>query len=308
MLKSSTTSTAVFLSSVFLIYSSVWAQQGVAPPAKVEILPLAPSIVTPPTPLPSTPLPVMPAPSAPLPQTLPTQTLQSQTIPTIVPPPNVVPLTSSPLQVAPPISPLPQTVPQQVTPAPLNPPLVPAPFIPAPPVPAQPGPALLVPPAIISPDPTNEPNILELNIEARPVLSLKDEASNEEGFTLIRRNIARLNEEAKKAGIAITGRPFAVIDLTDDQKFKFEVMLPIEKPLSNIVPAGLNFGMSPTGRAIRFKFSGAYDESAYVYESIEAYIEEKNIIAKNYAIEEYLNDPKDGNDADLQMYIYYVRE
>ncbi len=272
---------------VLLSSGPVLAQQTVAPPAKVDSQPIAPPVSVPPV---SAPLPVVPA--APLPQTL----------PTLVPSPSVVPFASTPAPVTPPSTPLPQAVPQQAIPAPVNPPVT------APPSTTQPAPVLIAPPAIISPDPASEPNILELNIEARPVLTLKNEASNEEGFAVIRRDIARLSEDAKKAGIVIVGRPFAVIDLTDDQKFKFEVMLPIEKPASGVVPMGLNLGLSPMGKAIRFKFTGAYDESAYVYESIEAYIEEKNIIARNYAIEEYLNDPKDGNDTELQMYIYYLRD
>ena len=272
---------------VLLGSGSVLAQQTVSPPSKVEIQPLAPSVSASPV---SAPLPVVPV--APLPQTL----------PTLVPSPAVIPLTLTPAPVLPPSTPLPQAVPQQVVPSPVSPPVV------LPPVTVQPAPALVVPPAIISPDPTNEPNIFELNIEPRPVLTLKDEASNEEGYAIIRRDIVRLSEDAKKAGFVIVGRPFAVIDLTDDQRFRFEIMLPIEKPASSIAPAGLNFGLSPMGKAIRFKFTGAYEESAYVYESIEAYIEEKNIIARNYAIEEYLNDPKDGNDTELQMYIYYLRD
>ncbi len=140
------------------------------------------------------------------------------------------------------------------------------------------------------------------------MLALKGNSPNEEGFFSVRRDIARLGEEARKAGIIIVGRPFAVIDLTDEQRFRYEVMLPIDRSASAVAPAGFSFGTSPAGQAIRFKFVGAYDESAYVYESIEAYIEEKDIKARNYAIEEYLNDPKDANDAELQMYIYYLKE
>ncbi len=169
-------------------------------------------------------------------------------------------------------------------------------------------PVASAPPIIAPSEAPAESNILELTLETRPTLALKDEASNELGLTTISRDIARLMEEAKKAGIVVTGRPFAVIDLTEEEKFKFEVMLPIEKPASGIAPNGLSFSLSPAGQAIRFKFTGAYDESTYVYESIEAYVEERNITARNYAIEEYLNDPKDNNDATLEMYIYYLRD
>jgi effector-binding domain-containing protein len=272
-----------------------YAQQTVAPPAKIETAPLAP----PTTPIPSSPLPTSPVPTAPVPPVTPL-VIPTQPLPALPIPQAVAPIPTQP-QVT---TPIPPNIAPTVTPpiiAPNTPPIS---------APTQP---LIVTPIpqtapVIVPEPAPESNILELTIEARPVLSLKNEASNEDGFATVRRDIARLTEEAKKAGIVITGKPFAVIDLTDEQRFKFEVMLPIEKPISNIAPAGLNFGTSPAGQAIRFKFTGAYEESAYVYESIEAYMEEKNIIARNYAIEEYLNDPKDGNDVELQMYIYYLKQ
>jgi effector-binding domain-containing protein len=272
---------ASFIINFWLLDVS-FAQQTVAPPAKVETAPLAPPAsapsLAPNTTAPSIPVPVIvlpPTPSAPIVPIIP-QTITPST-------PNAAQTITPPI-IAP--SPLPLVLPIQppvVTPTPQTAP-------------------------VITPEPAPESNILELNIEARPVLSFKNEASNEEGFATVRRDIAKLNEEAKKAGIVINGKPFAVIDLTDEQRFKFEVMLPIEKPASNIAPTGLSFSVSPSGQAIRFKFTGAYEESAYVYESIEAYMEEKNILARNYAIEEYLNEPKDGNDVELQMYIYYLRQ
>ncbi len=264
---------------IYLGHDVALAQQTVAPPAKIESAPLAPPLSTP-----------------------------NASVPLIAPP------ASSPMTVTPAVPSTP-TIPQTTTPSTPNaaqtitPPIIapsPLPLV----LPIQPPvitPTPYTAPVIVT-EPAPESNILELTIEARPVLSLKNEASNEEGFATVRRDIARLTEEAKKAGIVINGKPFAVIDLTDEQRFKFEVMLPIEKPASNIVPAGLSFSVSPAGQAIRFKFTGAYEESAYVYESIEAYMEEKNILARNYAIEEYLNEPKDGNDVELQMYIYYLRQ
>jgi effector-binding domain-containing protein len=276
---------------ITVMFSNItYAQQTVAPPAKIESAPLAPPVAPIPTsPLPTSPvlpatplvIPTQPAPALPIPQAAPPVPTQPQVTTPI--PPNIAPTVTPPI-IAPNIPPISTpTQPLVVTPIPQTAP-------------------------VIIPEPAPESNILELTIEARPVLSLKNEASNEDGFATVRRDIAKVTEEAKKAGIVITGKPFAVIDLTDEQRFKFEVMLPVEKPASNIAPAGLNFSTSPAGQAIRFKFTGAYEESAYVYESIEAYIEEKNIVARNYAIEEYLNEPKDGNDVELQMYIYYLKQ
>ncbi|MBY0610634.1 MAG: GyrI-like domain-containing protein [Beijerinckiaceae bacterium] len=157
-------------------------------------------------------------------------------------------------------------------------------------------------------DLSNEPDLIELVIEPRSVLILQAEASNEDAFPALVAALNRLGEEARKAGVVITGRPFAVIDLTDDKTFKFQAMLPVENTATTPPIPGLRFGQSPSGQAIRFKYAGAYEDNTYVYESIEAYIEERDIKARPYAIEEFLTDPKDANDASLQMFIYYLRE
>ena len=140
------------------------------------------------------------------------------------------------------------------------------------------------------------------------MLILSGDAANEDGFPTLLAAFKRLSEEARKAGVVILGRPFATIDLTDEKRYKFEAMLPVENTATTPPVPGLRFGQSPSGQAIRFKYSGAYEDNTYVYESIEAYIEERGIQARPYAIEEFLTDPSDASDASLQMFIYYLKE
>jgi len=172
----------------------------------------------------------------------------------------------------------------------------------------QPGGQLPASAGIVPRDFTNEPDLTELVIEPRAVLILDGDASNEEAFATLQKALVRLGEEARKAGIVITGRPFAVIDLTDEKRFKFQAMLPIENTAQTPPVPGLHFGQSPSGPAIRFKYQGAYEDDGYVYESIEAYLEERDIKAKPFSIEEFLTDPKDAADASLQMFIYYLKD
>ena len=278
------------------------AQGTVAPPAKIEAAPLAPPPGVPsPPPVPPTAAPTPP-------------TGSTATAPPATPAPPVVtqsPVTpTAPLQTPPVQSPALQTPPVAGA-APIDPALPPS----APPPVALPTPGIqqpggqLAPSASIAPrDLSAEPDLAELVIEPRPVLILSAESSNEEAFVTLQNALARLNEEARKAGIIVTGRPFAVIDLTDEKRFKFEAMLPIENTAQTPPVPGLRFGQSPSGQAIRFKYSGAYEDDTYVYESIEAYVEERDIKARPYAIEEFLTDPKDSADASLQMFIYYLRE
>ena len=221
-----------------------------------------------------------------------------------VPPPPISPPPIPPPSSLPSIAPAPRG--GEPSPPPPSVPPVSVPPAPQPPATAAPPTGAELPGK--AQEPQAEGNILELTIEARPVLVLKDDADNESGFATLLKDLARLAEEARKAGLVVTGRPFAVIDLTDENRFKFQAMLPIEKDGPASLPPGIAYGQSPSGRAIRFKYSGAYDDNSYVYESIEAYIEEKDIAACSYAIEEFLNDVKDSGDDSLQMYIYYLRE
>ncbi len=318
---------------VFAKPDSASGQQVVPPPSKVESAPLAPPPISA---APSAPAIVPPPPALTTPSASPAPTMPVS--PSIAAPVPVTPVPTIPVPVSPaPVNPVPAS-PAPVTADPAAPastlpdappatlPTLPSPAItlpqgtassppavisPAPPtatLPVSPGVISPAPPVAIQPDASAEPSIVELTIEPRAVLALKDDASNEDGFSVLIKDIARVTEEARKAGIIVTGRPFAVIDLTDEKRFRFEVMLPVVKPPDGKPPAGLNFGLSPAGQAIRFRYSGAYEESSYVYESIEAYLEEKDIKAKGFAIEEYLSDPRDSNDATLQMYIYYLKE
>ena len=269
-----------------------FAQGTIAPPSRIESAPLAPPPGAPPPPA------SIPAPS---------------TAPAPVPAPNAPAQATTPLPAQPPVA-------TQTPPIQPPPPAGAAPVDPALPPQAQPPVALptpniqqpggqLAPSISIAPrDLSNEPDLAELVIEPRPVLILAGESSNDEAFANLQNALFRLNEEAKKAGIIIAGRPFAVIDLTDEKRFRFEAMLPIENTAQTPPVPGLRFGQSPSGPAIRFKYSGAYEDDSYVYESIEAYVEERDIKARPYAIEEFLTDPKDAADASLQMFIYYLKE
>ena len=251
------------------------------------------------------PAPVQSAPLEPPAAALPPAASSPATSPSAGGPPASV----SPPVAGVPIGPVPANPPAQspaqgVGSAPVPPAPTSATPPPAPPALAQPGGAAQGVPR----DFAAEPDLIELAIEARPVLVLAAEASNDDGFAALLAALARLNEEARKAGIVVTGRPFAVVDLTDEKLFKFQAMLPVENTAATPPIPGLRFGQSPAGQAIRFKYTGAYEDNTYVYESIEAYIEERGIQARPYAIEEFLTDPKDSADASLQMFIYYLRE
>ena len=66
----------------------------------------------------------------------------------------------------------------------------------------------------------------------------------------------------------------------------------------------IRFGTTPSGKALRFVHKGAYDEVDSTYDMVEIYLEAKGIVVKDPIIEEYVNDPKDAADPDLELNIF----
>jgi effector-binding domain-containing protein len=152
----------------------------------------------------------------------------------------------------------------------------------------------------------------EVNLEARPALSLKGDASWDSGFETLVKAFATLEAEAKKAGLAVDGRPSAFFIQTDDTNFKYEALLPLKSaaPAAASFGQGVTAGTTPAGKAMRFPNAGPYDDIDSVYEAISAYLDEKSITARSTGsfMEEYLSDPKDSADPSLRMNVYVFIE
>jgi len=197
------------------------------------------------------------------------------------------------------------------TPGPVTPALVPAPAQAQAPTPA-PG-AGAATPGQGQPDAVdNAVAGEEVTLAARPALSLKGDASWDNGFETLVKAFATLDAQAKKAGLAVDGRPLAFFIQTDDTNFKYEALLPLKSP----APAGAGLGdgvttgETPAGKTVRFPNSGPYDDIDSVYEAISAYLDDKSITARSTGsfMEEYLTDPKDSADPGLRMNVYVFIE
>jgi effector-binding domain-containing protein len=183
---------------------------------------------------------------------------------------------------------------------------------PAPPNPSAPGEAK--PPAAQAPEQSRMPEIggpTEVMLAARPVLILRGQSNWDDGFDNLMEAFRKLREEAKRLKLTITGRPQAAFTSTDDFGFKYEAMVTLEPAPPQPPPkagAEFAFGESPSGKALKFTHSGAYDDIDTTYEAITAYLDEKGLKARNLFIEEYLTEPKTSEDADLQMDILVLVE
>jgi effector-binding domain-containing protein len=145
-----------------------------------------------------------------------------------------------------------------------------------------------------------------LEVASKPVALLSGDGEWADGFKSILNAIAKVVAAIKTAGLAPTGRPFAVFLSTDETNFHFEAMVPIDtKPEGKTdLTDGVKLGNSPAGKAIKFLHRGAYEDIDSTYDLITAYLDEKGLEAKNLFVEEYLNDTKEPDDASLEADIY----
>jgi effector-binding domain-containing protein len=183
------------------------------------------------------------------------------------------------------------------------------------PPPATPAPAAAPPaPAPAAPD-TDKPSgdassAQSVMLQARPVALLNGASSWDDGYKSITESFAKITAALAKAGIKPIGRPLAVFTETDDNGFKFQGMIPIDKPANDKVSLeeGVAVGELPAGRVIKFQHRGPYDDIDSTYEAITAYLDEKGFEAANLFIEEYLNDVKSADDPGLAVDIYvYIK-
>jgi effector-binding domain-containing protein len=154
---------------------------------------------------------------------------------------------------------------------------------------------------------TGDPvDVDEVTLPAKPAAVLSGSSSWDEGFENLKKAFQRIEEELGKAGIAPTGRPITVFAQTDDNGFRYDAMVPIERApegRTTLAP-NITFGVTPSGRALRFVHKGPYDDIDSTYETVTAYLEAKDIDVKDSFIEEYVTDLTSSEDASLEINIF----
>jgi effector-binding domain-containing protein len=225
------------------------------------------------------------------------------------PPADPAPATAAPAPSAPQTSPAPAA---QVPAAPGTPgqpqqpaTAQPAPT-PAPAAPATPAPSQDTARTTLFPNPSDPTGVEEGVLMAKPAAVLSGTSTWEEAFTNLKNAVAKLDGELKKAGIAPAGRPIAIFVDTDDNGFKYEAMIPVAQApegKTELTPE-IKFGKTPEGKALRFVHKDAYDEIDGTYETITAYLDIKEIVAKDAFIEEYVSEFTDAQDTDFEVNIY----
>lgn len=199
-------------------------------------------------------------------------------------------------------APQPSTPPAAQAPAPE--PGAPPPAAPTAPAPA--APTVTGPRGTLVETPGDPSDVDEVTLVAKPVAILSGQSSWDDAFKNLKGAFKRLNEELAKAGIAPTGRPLTRFVQSDDDGFRYEAMIPIERTPEGrpAISADVRFGMTPAGRALRFVHKGPYDDIEATYETMTAYVDAKDLTVQDTLIEEYLTDLGDASDANLEINIF----
>jgi effector-binding domain-containing protein len=143
-----------------------------------------------------------------------------------------------------------------------------------------------------------------LDVPARPVAQLTATASWDEAFKVIKDTQGRVKAAVDKAGLKIAGHAVSVFTQEDNKGFTFTAMLPLDPGAKGTPSDGVTLGQSPAGKAIKFQHRGAYDDIDSTYDLITAYLDEKNLEAKDFFVEEYLTPLTSGEDPYLAVDIY----
>jgi effector-binding domain-containing protein len=157
------------------------------------------------------------------------------------------------------------------------------------------------------PSPGDPVDVDEVTLPAKPSAIIAGTSTWDDGFTNLKNVFRRIEDELTRAGITPAGRPLTVFLQTDDTSFRYEAMVPVaaappSRPAE--LPPEIRFGQTPSGRALRFVHKGPYDDIDSTYETITAYLDTKNIIAKDQFIEEYATDLTDTTDESLEINVF----
>lgn len=140
---------------------------------------------------------------------------------------------------------------------------------------------------------------------ARQALVIQGASDWLEGYTAIENAFQRLRAETARAGLKVNGTPLAVFLFTDDMGFRFQGMLPIEEPAAApSLGAEFSLGKTPGGRAVKFEHRGAYDEIDATYDAVTAWLDDRNLVAHDFFVEEWLKEGSSASDVDAAVDVY----
>jgi len=138
-----------------------------------------------------------------------------------------------------------------------------------------------------------------IDVPVRPALAFSAKADWDEGYAAISAAVARLRREVARLGLETGGPPLVVYLDSDDAGFQFDALLPLARePTTDIAPdEGVRLARNPGGRAIKFEHRGPYSQIEFTYQAITVYLDQHDLHAQEFFIEEFADEPGAGSDA-----------
>jgi effector-binding domain-containing protein len=168
-----------------------------------------------------------------------------------------------------------------------------APTPPTPPTAAQPAPAK---PA----DPFGE----EITLTVQTLVVRKGGANWDTAFDTLVDAFKTVQTYLDQQGIKPSGPAIAIYTAADDTGFQYEAGYPVAEAPKTPPAGGVLVSKSPDGKVLKFVHRGSYDTMDSTYEAITNYLDEKQLDAKDFYIEEYVTDPVKTADDQLVIDVY----
>jgi hypothetical protein len=144
-----------------------------------------------------------------------------------------------------------------------------------------------------------------IEVAPRAALTFDGQSNWDDAYTSIINAFQRLKAETERASLKPAGRPVAVFLFTDDAGFRFRAMQPLtEAPANPTLGAEFAIGKTPSGRAAKFEHRGAYDEIDATYEAITAWLDDRNLLAEDFFVEEWVTEGTSAGDVDVAVDVY----
>jgi effector-binding domain-containing protein len=226
--------------------------------------------------------------------------------------PAPIPVQSAPLA-APPAPPAQTSVPLPGPPVAVAPPagtppaasVAPAQSVPVPPVPAIAAP-VIDPNSLLAGGRGDNVNVDELMLNSKPAVMITGQANWDTSMNTLAKVFDRLKSEAEKAGLRVAGRPLTLFVETDDTKFRYEAMIPVDRVIEGQAGIGpdIRFVQTPRGKHLRFTHKAPYDDIDSTYEVLTAYLDAKGLTVRDAFLEEYVSELSDSDKPEFELNVY----
>ena len=145
---------------------------------------------------------------------------------------------------------------------------------------------------------------LEVQLPERTMLYLKGHTNWDVAFDTLVESFKTLKAYMDKEGIKANGSAMTVYTQTDETGFSFEAAYPIAQAPANPPKGDIGVGPTPSGKALKFVHRGSYDAMDTTYEAITNFLDDRQLDANDFFIEEYTTDPLTSNQDKLVIDIF----